>query len=731
MILYNSCWARYPTAIVDTQTTNTSWLELVRLYRAMGIKNHAFPLALINPALQGVDPHDPHLTQDQLIAIAYECKINPWYFFREVARVPAASGGKPGKLRANRGNIYLWWSFFNHVFTILIQIRQTGKSLSTDTLMVYLLHVLCLNTKINLMTKDDKLRRENIGRMKDIIECLPYYLNQTNRTDTDNGEEITVNALNNRFNTHLPQANKIRALNAGRGMTTAIMVIDEGPFQINIRTSLPAALAAMGAATEIARDNKEPYGVVMTTTAGKLNDDSGSYIYEFLDEAAVWSESYLDAENQEHLYEMIRANSKGTVPAFNGTFSHRQLGYTDDWLRERIANARAKGEDAERDFLNRWTSGTSSSPFSADVSERISKSAKDVVYTETDPKYRFMTQWYLPEAALAQWVKTKPFVIGLDTSEATGRDFIGLTYIDPATLGVMGKAMLNSVSVYNFIEYVADLLTRYPHAVLVPERRSTGTVLIDGLMQLLPQRGIDPFARIFNWIVQDQVTHGEKFDQIRRPLSSRDPEIYTRYRNLMGYATSGSGQQSRDTLFTQPLNIGTNRFAERIHDRDLIQQLLQLETRNGRVDHRTGGNDDLVIAWLLGIWFLTSGTSLHHYGINPMLVMSEPVVRVNVSAEQKRMSQNQAQIRKRIQELAQLLVQETDEMISLKYERELMVLDRQLVLEDNETFSMEELIRKASEERKRRLMSVRQQYQQNLSIANASYGARPHAINLS
>lgn len=39
---------------------------------------------LINPALEGVNPYDPHLTAEQKLAILEECKINPAYFFSEV-----------------------------------------------------------------------------------------------------------------------------------------------------------------------------------------------------------------------------------------------------------------------------------------------------------------------------------------------------------------------------------------------------------------------------------------------------------------------------------------------------------------------------------------------------------------------------------------------------------------------------------------------------------------------
>lgn len=693
---------KYPTAIYDTKTPNRSWVEIVKLYRSMGIKNHAFPLTLINPNLQGIDPFDPMLTEEHITMIAVECRLNPWYYFREVARVPATSGSNRPHIRANRGNIFLWWSFFNHVFTILIQVRQTGKSLSMDQLTVYLMQVMCQNTRINLLTKDDKLRRENVERIKNIIKALPYYLNKTTRNDSDNGEEVTVKLLDNWFKTHLPKRNKADALNSGRGMTSPIMLIDEGPFQPNIRISLPAALAAMGAAKEEAIKVGAPHGVVMTTTAGKLDDDSGAYIYEILSEAAIWDESYLDARNQEHLYEMIMANQTGDIPAFNGTFSHRQLGQTDEWLRSRIANAKAKGEDAARDFLNKWTSGTSSSPFTSEVAERIDKSKREARYIETDPNYNYKTYWYLTKEQRDAYVKTNKFVIGLDTSEAIGNDYIGLVYLDPRTLNVLGTAMLNSISVYVFIEYVADLLERYPNATLIPERKNTGTVLIDALMQILPERGIDPFKRIFNWIIQDPVTYERQREEIKQPMANRDLDIYVRYRDLMGYATSGTGKQSRDRLFSEALNIATNGFAERINDSRLINQLLKLETKNGKITHAHGKHDDLVIGWLLACWLLISGKHLQDYGLNPLEIMSKPVEQDdNVDNITKSRNAEQLYLRNKITQLLDKLKKETDPTISKKYENELFHLDSRLILQHNESLNITDLINKAKENKKR------------------------------
>ena len=152
-ILFLEDWDKHPNAIVDLKTRNKSYLILAKKYKKMGIKNHSFMLALYNPKLQGVDPHDPDLTFEQVLAVTHECKVNFWYYIREVAKFPAISGDEADDFRANRGNIASYWMFWNHITQMLIQPRQTGKSAGTDQLSRYLLNIGMSNSKMALFTK--------------------------------------------------------------------------------------------------------------------------------------------------------------------------------------------------------------------------------------------------------------------------------------------------------------------------------------------------------------------------------------------------------------------------------------------------------------------------------------------------------------------------------------------------------------------------------------------------
>ena len=163
MILFYDDWKKYKNAIIDYNTPNKSFLRLAGLYKSMGIKNHAFILQLHNPLLQGVDPFDPNLSVEQMAMIAEECQINPFYFYREVIRIIASGNPNPIRIEANRGNIALWWLFYNHITTLLIQCRQTGKSLSMDCLAN---HIRCIEKKKKNMKILNKKKKIKITKKK-------------------------------------------------------------------------------------------------------------------------------------------------------------------------------------------------------------------------------------------------------------------------------------------------------------------------------------------------------------------------------------------------------------------------------------------------------------------------------------------------------------------------------------------------------------------------------------
>lgn len=704
-ILFEKDWNYFPTAQPDYDTKNESFVMLAKKYQMMGIKNHRFHLALINPRLRGIDPHDPEVLKSTEImaAIMMECISNPWYFFREVAKAPAQAGDKPGFVEANRGNISLFWSFFNHATYILIQIRQTGKSFSSDILMTYLLHVVCKDTTINLLTKDDRLRRDNIERLKNIAADLPPYVNRITKNDVNNGEEISINALGNKYKTLLPQMSPKRALNVGRGLTTPIFQIDEAPFQPNIAISLPAALTATSAAIDRARRAGSPYGIILTTTAGKKDDKDGEFIYNMVCDAATWDEKFFDCYDEEELRKVVTKASRSKDYMINGTFNHRQLGKTDEWLKEKLRTTRQSGDDANRDYFNMWTSGSQSSPFTPEQAAIISGSKMEPHYKNISQPAGYMTNWFVPENQIEFRAKNCQMVLGIDPSDAGGGDATSFVLIDCETLETVATALINETNLMDLASWICEFMIAFPKTTMIPENRSMGQLLIDYLLKMLPMHGIDPFKRIFNRIVNDHVLFPDRYREIQVPMARRPSDIYDRYKKLFGFATSGTGLTSRDGLYSATLHNAVKRAGHLIRCKNITEQLLALIVKNGRVNHPAGGHDDMVIGWLLANWLITQGTNLTHYGIDVSLLMSNVSKKTDETPQEKQFRETQARLRERMAELMEDLSNEVDDYACLRLEYDLRKLDRQIVQEENSVFSMDELIAKATEARRNKL----------------------------
>ena len=85
-------------------TKNKSFLDMHNYLKSIGIKNNAFMLTLIDPDLDGINPHDPLLNGYFKQKVLREVLCNYWYFLREVVRLPS-SGSKPMQYILDRGNL--------------------------------------------------------------------------------------------------------------------------------------------------------------------------------------------------------------------------------------------------------------------------------------------------------------------------------------------------------------------------------------------------------------------------------------------------------------------------------------------------------------------------------------------------------------------------------------------------------------------------------------------------
>jgi hypothetical protein len=601
MILFEQEYSLLSKEHFDYTTTNKSFLRTYSVLKQMGIKNNKFFLVLLDTDIRDYDPYD--LKDDSLelkLRIVRECKLNPWYFFRTMLRVPAAgTSGIPFYL--NRANLAMIWLYFNHIDNMLIMPRQLGKTIGSISITASIIYLLGENITFAMLTKDASLRKENVERLKDIRDALPEWFIHKQRTDTNNTEGVSYDVLNNKYVTFVAQNSIQGAERLGRGMTVPSQHWDETAFFANISTTYPIAISTTNAAIESAKANHQPYGNILTTTAGMLNTDEGKFTHNLICNSMTFTEHLYDLKDNVSLTKVVKMNSpQGMVYS---EFSYKQLGKTDEWFHEKAARTAGEEDIIARDYLNKWTFGTSKSPIEKKFLDKLYAGKKEPAYVQYIDE--FMIKWYVPEEV----VKNKalfckiPIVIGMDASENVGRDFTSFVFIDARDMSVVATCSCNTSNIIKVAMLVCKWLIN-SNVVFIPERNSVGVAIVDYCLLHLEQLGINPFTRIYNDVIQDFDSNNISKAELNRP------GFYNDHRKSFGFRTSGT---SRPFLYKTVFNRVMETSCHNVKDISLINQIAGLTIKNGRIDHGSSGNDDSVIAYILTGYLLFFGNNLDMY----------------------------------------------------------------------------------------------------------------------
>ena len=661
MILFESDYQKN-SGIIDLETKNYSFTRMVGVLEKMVIKNRYFFLHLMQPELQKYDPHNLTDPSMELRAkILQEVKLNPWYFMREVIRMPSA-GGDPIRYILNRANLAFTWLFLNSTNEFGTIPRQTGKSAGIAAIISWLIYFLYQNTTVGLFAKDTDLVHESISGVKNIRKGLPDWMLHLTPQDTDNKEGISYDALNNTYKTFVAKPELIAAKKQGRGERLAVEFWDEFAFYKNNEHSYPSATAASDRAQAQVRERGFPACNIITTTAGRISEPAGAYAYGVKQNCVRFTEKFYDTKDHEEFTELVKRNSLNRMVYVE--FSHKQLGFDDEWLHEKIVG---KPRDiAEMDYMNIWQLGTETSIVPADLLDKLTQSQREPVdYTQSGP---LTIKWYIEKDILNQdQNKRKAYIVGLDTSDNVGQDFTTMVITDPTDLTIVATCRCNVANFVHVVNCVVEVLELLPNSILIPERNKNGAVLIDILIDYLLKKGENPFKRIYNTYIQEFCDRTPSLDNIDLSDGTN--------RKRFGFNTSSSAD-SRDTLYGRVLVTMLGYMASRLFDVDLATEIKSLVVRNGRIDHPTGCHDDLCVAMLLCGYFAFFGKNHYMYGIP----RDEILRNVSASGEQvdAMAKERQYAIRKRIVDLRNYINSCTNAMVKASYERELRMMESQL-----------------------------------------------------
>ena len=581
---------------IQKETSNQSFVDMHNYLKMKGIQNNDFFLALLDSGLAGVDPRDPNLTPNLKARILRECQLNYWYFIREVVRIPDQGGtvGSGKRYKLHRGNLAMNFLFVLNFNQFVEMPRQHGKTVGALCRYLWVYNFGSTNSEIMFTHKDHTGSKKNLAQLKSIRDALPSYLQMSTAVNSE-GKKLKVpntvvmiqHPFNNNKITTFPSARtKDTANTLGRGFTMPIQYYDEFAFIPYNKEVYLSAIPAYSTASENAKRNGAPYGVLITTTPGDLLTDSGEYAYFVRNHATPWTENFYDYTYQE-LMDVRDANRFNSF--FMISYTYQQLGSGMDYFNRMVIEMGRSWPDIRREVLLEWAQTATNCPFSAEDLERIKMYCKEpirVIPFGRKRQYQFL---------IYEDIDTSyPPIIGVDVAGAMYQDSSAITVIDSKTTRVGATLNCNYMPSDDLAQVLYELVTKYlPNAIINIERNGGfGVSVIQRLCKTSAKKNL-------YWEVKDKVFE-EAFNGIRMVKKSQKVRVY--------------GLDSTKEIRARLIEILYDRVAN--HKQKFVAPILQQEMqgmevkKNGKVEHSDNTHDDQVFSYLMALYVWYDGKDL-------------------------------------------------------------------------------------------------------------------------
>lgn len=263
----------------DTKTANKSFLQVAKDLKTAGIKNWYFMLQINDVSLLGVNPYakdektnEVLVTKDQIDRINLECRRNPWYYLREISRIPTAGYSNGVPYIANRGNIAQAWCFLHGIDSWLCLTRQQGKTKSALAIQGWGYSFGTENSTFLFINKDGDNAKMNLRDLVDQLDLLPPYLRFESVMEEDgkitkeinNATRLWHPITKNEIVVKAKASSYADALSKARGMTAPIMHFDEPEFTPFIDVIVENSVSTFETAARKSKEAGGLYGRIFT-----------------------------------------------------------------------------------------------------------------------------------------------------------------------------------------------------------------------------------------------------------------------------------------------------------------------------------------------------------------------------------------------------------------------------------------------------------------------------------
>ena len=594
-------------------TRNRSFLEMHYYLKKIGIKNNAFMLTLLDPDLAGVDPYDPALTRIMKVKILRECTYNYWYFIREVVRVPTTGKPQGAMYGLHRGNMALSFCLLHNLNIFFELPRQQGKSIAADIWYLYVYNFATANAEITFLNKSMKDSKLNLGRLKDLRDALPSYLQMSQEFSIigDKKKKLTstVETIQHPINHNIiktaPSArNQMSAANLLRGRTITCLWADEWAFipynDIIYSNTIPALRTAFINAAAA----RSPYGILLTTTPGILSSSEGKYAYQMLQDATIFTERWYDKSPME-IMSIIASNRNSNFVYVK--FNYKQVGRSEQWFEETCKEMLFKWRDIRREILLEWSDSPENCPFTQEDLEAIEQMVHEPI-AKVEFLHQYILNIYERIPLRPDMIPKNPPIMGVDVSGGYKRDSSAITIIDSATTKVIADFKCNYISPIDLARLVLAITeTYYPNAVINIERNGGfGASVVAKLKESKAKKNL--YFEIKDRIVEEQN------DGIRIIRKKQRTKVF-------GLDSTKDVRDNLIEILRERVDLHKDKFISP----SILNEMKGMEIkRSGKVEHSDTTHDDQVFSYLMALYVWYEGKNLKElFNINKHTIKTE------------------------------------------------------------------------------------------------------------
>ena len=602
----------------DFGTKNKSFLLTAQELKTLGIKNWYFMLEVKNPGMGVQDIDDPYskdLSQEDIARICIECKQNPWFFFREVAKVPVRGAGKLPPI-LSRASLAVIWCFMHSIDFILCQPRQTHKSTWCTLLLEYMFIFEYQNIEIPMMHIRQDRCLESAEMLRDYICALPPYMNPWyGRTKLPGTKSLAYDEHHTSI-TILSQADSIvKAKDKMRGMTLFAAMLEEWeyiPYQSSV---MEGAMPAIISGREIAAKTNGRTCIMLLSTPGDLETDTGRSAQHMIDMTPVFSEQLYDfteEELAEYFAGMTTLNEDGDpqpVTTLYIEFNYKQLRKDEKWLRAQYNEALRLNrlDEYRRGVLLQRYRGSDSVLFQQEDIDYIVQHTKEPDYDIFLLKkfhlyvYKHKVTATDINSSTPYFDITMPYMIGVDIAAGGNGDNTAICIVNPYTMEVVGELISPFIGTTDLMRILLEIAKLCPKAIFCVETNSIGKAIVDLIQETK---------------LEYRFYHDPKLDISKNAVTKESPEEALKRRAVeKGYIGTYVTPSVRNSMFDL-LKTHVKDYHQLLTTKYLAKDITNLvRAKNGKIEAAEGFHDDMVMAYnhVLYIWYY--GYRIERFGI--------------------------------------------------------------------------------------------------------------------